>query len=78
MEFKQAEKGLSPSAKQGLNAAAESPEGKAVAAKLDEAALRDAAKRGDTAALKSILAGVLSSPEGKALAEKVQKAVGKK
>ena len=78
MEFKQVEKGLSPSAKQGLNAAAESPEGKAVAAKLDEAALRDAAKRGDTAALKSILAGVLSSPEGKVLAERVQKAVGKK
>ena len=53
-------------------------EGKAVAAKLDDAALRDAAKRGDTAALKSILAEVLSSPEGKALADKVQKAVGKK
>ena len=78
MDFKKMEQELSGSAKSGLNAAAESPEGKAVAAKLDDAALRDAAKRGDTAALKSILAEVLSSPEGKALADKVQKAVGKK
>ena len=61
-----------------LNAAAESAEGRAVAEMLDDGALRDAAKRGDTAALKSMLAGVLSSPEGKALAARVQKAVGKK
>ena len=61
-----------------LSAAADSAEAKAVASRLDDAALRDAAKRGDTAALKNILAGVLSSPEGKALAERVQKAVGKK
>jgi len=62
----------------GLNAAAESPEGKALAKRLDDAALRSAAQRGDTAALQKMLTDVLSSPEGKALAERVQKAVGKK
>ena len=61
-----------------LSAAADSPEGRAVAGKLDDSALRAAAKRGDTAALKTMLTEVLSSPEGKALAERVQKAVGKK
>ena len=62
----------------GLTEAAESPEGKALAQRLDNTALRDAAKRGDTAALQKMLADVLSSPEGKALAARVQKAVGKK
>ena len=61
----------------GLGALANSPEGKALASQLDEAALRSAAKQGDTAALQDILRRVLSTPEGKALAEKVQKAVGK-
>lgn len=61
-----------------LNAAAESPEGKALARRIDDEALRTAAQRGDTAALKTMLSEVLSSPEGKALAERVQKAVGKK
>ena len=60
-----------------LKAAAASPEGRALAAQLDEKALRDAARRGDAAALGDILQRVLSTPEGKALAEKVQKAVGK-
>ena len=64
--------------KRELNAVAESPEGKKLAARIDSAALSDAARRGDTAALKSILGQVLSTPEGRALAEKVQKAVGKK
>lgn len=63
---------------EGLNAAAESPAGRAVASRLDEAALNAALKRGDTEALKTMLGRVLSSPEGKALAEQVQKAVGKK
>ena len=60
-----------------LGALADSPEGKALASRIDESALRDAAKRGDTTALQSILQQVLSTPEGKALADKVQKAVGK-
>lgn len=60
-----------------LGALAGSREGKAVAAQLDENALRSAAKQGDTAALQEMLRNVLSTPEGKALAEKVQKAVGK-
>ena len=64
--------------KKELNAAAQSAEGRAVAERIDDAALRDAARRGDTDALKRMLADVLSSPEGKALAERVQKAVGKR
>ena len=61
----------------GLGALADSPEGKKLASQFDEAALRDAAKKGDASALQDILRRVLSTPEGKALAEKVQKAVGK-
>jgi hypothetical protein len=61
----------------GLGALADSPEGKALAAQFDEASLRTAAERGDTAALQDVLRRVLSTPEGRALAEKVQKAVGK-
>ena len=61
--------------KKELAAAAESPEGKRIAAGLDEKALREAAKRGDTAALKQVLQQVLATPEGKQLAEKVKKAV---
>ena len=75
-EFREMEQELRRSSE--LNAAADSPEGRAVAEKLDGTVLREAAKRGDTTALKTMLAEVLSSPEGRALAEKVQKAVGKK
>lgn len=64
--------------KKELAAAAESPEGKRLAAQIDDKALRDAAKRGDTGALKQILQQVLSTPEGKQLAEKVKKAVESK
>ena len=63
--------------KAAFRAAADSPEGRALAARLDDKALRDAARRGDGAALGDILQRVLSTPEGKALAEKVQKAVEK-
>jgi hypothetical protein len=59
-----------------LNALARSPEGKALAAGLDETALQKAVRQGDSAALQDILRRVLSTPEGKALAEKVRKAVG--
>jgi hypothetical protein len=60
-----------------LGALADTPEGRALASRLDEKALRSAAKSGDTAALQDILRRVLSTPEGKALAEKVQCAAGK-
>jgi hypothetical protein len=64
--------------KSELKALADSPEGKALSAMVDERALRSAAKQGDADALGDILRQVLSTPEGKALAEKVQKAVGRK
>ena len=75
MELEKLEKQLRGN--ESLSALADSPEGKALAARFDEGTLRDAAKRGDTAALQNILRRVLATPEGKALAEKVQKAVGK-
>ena len=61
-----------------LKALADSPEGRALTARLDGDALRSAAKKGDSAALQDILQRVLATPEGRALAEKVQKAVGNK
>lgn len=64
--------------KKSLADAAGSPEAKRLAAQLDETALRDAAKRGDTGALQQMLAQVLATPEGKLLAERVKKAVEKK
>lgn len=64
--------------KSELAAAVESPEGKRLAACIDDKALRDAAKRGDTDALKQMLQQVLATPEGKQLAEKVKKAVENK
>lgn len=76
MDFEKLEREMR--ATKDLGAVADSPEGRRLAEKLDGAALSDAAKRGDTDALKAILSQVLSTPEGKALAERVQKAVGKK
>ena len=64
--------------KSGLKALADTPEGRAISAQLDDDMLRSAAKKGDSAALQDILRRVLSTPEGRALAEKVQKAVGGK
>ena len=61
-----------------LRALADSPEGKALAGRVDEKALWAAAKQGDAAALGEMLRQALATPEGKALAEQVQKAVGKK
>ncbi len=60
----------------GLNAAADSPEGRRMAQRLDNDALRKAVERGDAAALQKLLAEVLSTPDGRALAERVRKAVG--
>ena len=61
-----------------LAAAVNSPEGQRLSAGLDDKALREAAKRGDTDALKQMLQQVLATPEGKQLAEKVKKAVENK
>lgn len=61
-----------------LKALADTPEGRALSARLDGDALRSAAKKGDSATLQDILQRVLSTPEGRALAAKVQKAVGGK
>ena len=61
-----------------LAAAVNSPEGQRLSAGLDDKALREAAKRGDTDALKQMLMQVLATPEGKQLAEKVKKAVENK
>ena len=60
-----------------LRAAANSPEGQRLAERLDGNALQAAMAKGDTEALRSMLAQVLSTPEGRALAEQVQKAVKK-
>lgn len=75
MEFDKVEKALR--GREDLSALAETPEGRALSARLDDGALREAVRQGDGAALQDILQRVLSTPEGKALAEKVRKAVGK-
>ena len=75
MDLEKLQKELRNSA--GLNAAAESPEGRRTAQRINDAALREAVERGDTAALQKLLNEVLSTPDGRALAERVRKAVGK-
>ena len=57
-----------------LRAAASSEPAKKLMRNLDAAGLEQAAKRGDTEALKRYLNQVLATPEGKALAEQVRKA----
>ena len=59
----------------GIKAVANSAEARRVTSSLDTAAVERAAKTGDAAALKSILAQVLSTPDGKALAKKIQEAM---
>ena len=61
--------------KDRLKSLADSAEGRAVSRMLDPAAVEKAAKRGDTAALQSILSDVLSTDEGKRLAERLKKAM---
>ena len=58
-----------------MRSVTQSAEAKKLMQSVDAAAVEQAAKSGDTAALKSALAKVLSTPEGKALAEKVREAV---
>ena len=61
----------------GLGELANTPESRALGVQFDASELRDAAAKGDAAALQDILRRILSTPEGRALAEKVHKAVGK-
>ena len=74
MDLDQLEKELR--GRKELCSLAASREGKALASRVDERALRTALQEGDNAALQNILRSVLSTPEGRALAEKVQKAAG--
>ena len=73
--FEEMEKKLEKTGKMNrLKAIAESNDGKALADALD-AKKEQAARSGDTAALKAILSQVLSTDEGKRLAEKVKDAM---
>lgn len=58
-----------------LKSIADSAEGKAISRMVDPARVEQAAKSGDTAALRDILSQVLSTDEGKRLAEKLKKAM---
>lgn len=74
--FEEMEKKLEKTGKMNwLKAIAESNDGKALADALDAKKVEQAARSGDTAALKAILSQVLSTDEGKRLAEKVKDAM---
>ena len=74
--FEEMEKKLEQTGKMNrLKAIAESNDGKALADALDAKKVEQAARSGDTAALKAILSQVLSTDEGKRLAEKVKDAM---
>ena len=74
--FEEMEKKLEKTGKMNrLKAIAESNDGKALADALDAKKVEQAARSGDTAALKAILSQVLSTYEGKRLAEKVKDAM---
>ena len=74
--FEEMEKKLEKTGKMNrLKAIAESNDGKALADALAAKKVEQAARSGDTAALKAILSQVLSTDEGKRLAEKVKDAM---
>lgn len=58
-----------------LKSLADSAEGRAISRMVDQSRVEQAAKSGDTAALRDILSQVLSTDEGKRLAEKLKKAM---
>ena len=58
-----------------LKSLADSDEGRAVSRMVDADAVRDAAKKGDAEALKTILSQVLSTSEGRKLAENLKNAM---
>lgn len=74
--FEEMEKQLEKSGKLNrLKAIAESNDGKALASTLDAQKVEQAARSGDTAALKALLGQVLNTDEGKRLAEQVKDAM---
>ena len=68
---------LSSANAEKLKSAVSSEEGRRLAAGLDAEEVERAARAGDAAALKDILARVLSTPDGRALAQKVHDAMKK-
>jgi len=66
---------MNGSSGRALKALTESGDGAALSKRFDGAAVENAAKSGDTAALAALLKGVLSTPEGARFAAQVKKAV---
>jgi len=58
-----------------LKSLADSENGRAISRMLDAEAVEQAAKKGDAAALQSILSSVLSTEEGRRLAEEIKNAM---
>lgn len=58
-----------------LQKLAQGPEGQKIAGMVDMGAMEQAARRGDTAALSTMLQQVLATPEGQRLAAQVKRAV---
>ena len=58
---------------EGIKKIAESADGQRLSQMIDAKAVENAAKSGDSEALRSILSSVLSTAEGKRLAESVRK-----
>ena len=76
--LEQIAKGLSESGKKGeLERLAASKDGKKLGGMIDGAALEQAVKTGDAAAIRRMLGALLSTPEGKTLAADVRKIMGK-
>ena len=76
--LEQIAKGLSESGKKGeLERLAASKDGKKREGMIDGAALEQAVKTGDAAAIRRMLGALLSTPEGKTLAADVRKIMGK-
>lgn len=73
MEFDALKRDLEGNA--ALRAAAGSPEAQSLMRRLDAASLQEAARQGDTAQLRRLLAQALSTPEGQRLAQQVRDAV---
>ena len=59
-----------------LKALAESPDGKKLGQMVDSSAIGQAARAGDSEALKKMLGQVLSTDEGRRLAESIRKMMG--
>lgn len=58
---------------ESLRALSESPEGKALSARLDSAEVERIARSGDAEQLRKLIGSVLSTEEGRSLAEKLSK-----